>query len=40
MKSCFEFPEFVLDTAVMGKICKYHKRKGQEYGSNDTIHDF
>jgi uncharacterized repeat protein (TIGR04076 family) len=40
MKSCFEFPEFVLDTAVMSKICKYHKRKGQEYSSNDTIRDF
>lgn len=40
MESCFKLPEFVLDTIVMKKICKYHKRKGQEYRPNDIVRDF
>ncbi|MDP2939646.1 MAG: hypothetical protein Q8O13_06200 [Candidatus Omnitrophota bacterium] len=40
MKSCFKLPEFVLDTLVMKKICKYHKRKGQVYKSDDIVRDF
>jgi uncharacterized repeat protein (TIGR04076 family) len=40
MKSCFNLSEFIIDTIVMKKICKYHKRKGQEYGSNDVVRDF
>jgi uncharacterized repeat protein (TIGR04076 family) len=40
MNSCFRLPNFTLDTAAMGKVCKYHKRKGQEYKPNDIIRDF
>lgn len=40
MKSCFRLPEFLLDTVVMKKICKYHKRRGQEYKPDDVVRDF
>lgn len=33
-------PDFTLETSVMKKVCKYHKRKGQEFAPNDVVRDF
>lgn len=40
MKGCFNLSNFKIVTKNMGKICKYHKRRGQEFYPNDLVRGF
>lgn len=40
MKGCLAFPPFLLETGEMKKICKYCKRRGQEFRPHDIVRDF
>ncbi len=38
--SCFDRDAYQLEMSRMGKICKYHKRLGQEFTHREVVKDF